>query len=141
MFINDDWRVRGNLTINMGLRWEHDFPEYEKYNRSLNGFNPTAINSVSNAAAAAYAASPNPCCRRAHFHALGGPTFAGSGTSAIYTDQSHIFSPRAGFAWTPSLFHGKAVISGGAGILVDPILLPIAGSSPGVGGSNQIARR
>ncbi|HEY3839437.1 MAG TPA: carboxypeptidase-like regulatory domain-containing protein [Bryobacteraceae bacterium] len=139
LFINDDWRVKSNLTLNLGLRWEHDFPEYEKYNRSLNGFNPTAMNPISAAAAANYAASPNPLLPASAFHALGGPTFASSSNSAIYTDQSKIFSPRAGFAWTPSQFHGKAVIRGGAGILVDPILLPIAGSSPGVGGSNQIA--
>ena len=137
MFFNDDWKIKSNLTVNMGLRWEHDFPEHEKYNRSLNGFNPTTVNSISSAAAAAYAASPNALLPGSQFHALGGPTFAGSNGSQIYTDQSKIFSPRGGFAWSPTALHGKAVIKGGAGILVDPILLPIAGSSPGVGGSNQ----
>ena len=62
--------------------------------------------------------------------------FAGGDQNAIYNDQSKIFSPRAGFAWSPSMFHGKAVVKGGAGILVDPILLPISGSSPSVGTSN-----
>ena len=135
-FINDDWRVKGNLTINLGLRWEHDFPEYEKYNRSLNGFDPAAVNPIASTAAAAYAASPNALLPASQFHALGGPTFASSSSPQIYNDKSHIFSPRVGFAWTPSALGGKTVIRGGAGILVDPILLPIGGTSPAVGGSN-----
>jgi hypothetical protein len=138
LFVNDDWKFRSNLTINLGLRFDHDFPEYERYNRSLNGFNATATNSVSAAAAAAYAANPNPLLPASQFHALGGPTFASSSSPQIYNVNSKILSPRAGFAWTPSKFHGKAVVRGGAGLLVDPILLPISGSSPGVGGSNQV---
>ena len=136
LFINDDWKVKSNLTLNLGLRWEHDFPEYEKYNRTINGFNPSVFNPVSNAAAAAYAANPNPLLPASQFKALGGPTFAGGDTNQIYNVQSKIFSPRAGFAWSPSALHNKVVVKGGAGILVDPILLPIAGSSPSVGGSN-----
>jgi len=138
LFVNDDWKVKSNLTVNLGIRWEHDFPEYEKWNRSLNGFNPTAVNSISAAAATAYAASPNALLPANQFQALGGPTYEGqNGTSAIYTNQSKIFSPRGGFAWTPGALKGKTVIRGGMGVLVDPILLPIGGSSPGVGGSNQ----
>ena len=134
LFINDDWKVRSNLTLNLGIRWEHDFPEYEKYDRSVDGFNPTAVNSISAAAAAAYAANPNAALPASAFHALGGPTFEGqNGQSSIYNVQSHIFSPRLGFAWTPV---PKTVIRGGAGVLVDPILLPISGSAPAVGGSN-----
>lgn len=136
LFINDDWKLKANLTLNLGLRWEHDFPEYEKYNRTLNGYNPSAVNSISAAAAAAYAASPNPLLPASQFKALGGPTFAGGDANAIYNVQSKIFSPRAGFAWSPTAMHGKMVVKGGAGILVDPILLPISGSSPAVGSSN-----
>jgi hypothetical protein len=136
LFINDDWKVKSNLTLSLGLRWEHDFPETERYNRSLDGFNPTATNSISAAAAAAYAANPNALLPASQFQAVGGPTFTSPSDRSIYTDQSKIFSPRAGFAWTPKALGGKTVIRGGAGILVDPILLPIGGSSPAVGGSN-----
>jgi hypothetical protein len=136
LFVNDDWKVRSNLTLNLGLRWEHDFPEYERFNRSLNGFDPNATNTISAAAAAAYAGSPNALLAASQFKALGGPTFASSSSPAIYHDQSKIFSPRIGFAWTPQVLGGKTVIRGGFGIFVDPILLPLSGSLPGVGGSN-----
>jgi hypothetical protein len=123
-FFNDDWRVKPNLTLSMGLRWEHDFPEHEWHNKSLNGFDPTATNSATAAAQAAYAANPNAFISASQFHALGGPTFAGSSSPDVYQTPSKIFSPRFGFAWTPRALGNKTVIRGGFGILVDPIVLP-----------------
>ena len=122
-FVNDDWRVKSNLTINLGLRWEHDFPETERYNRSVNGFSSTIANPASAAAAAAYAASPLPQIPVSQFHTLGGLTFPSGGSPSIYHTESSIFSPRFGFAWTPKALGSKTVIRGGFGILVDPILL------------------
>ena len=123
-FINDDWRVKPNLTLSLGLRWEHDFPEIEWHNKSLNGFDPTATNAAAAGAAAAYAASPNPLLPASQFRALGGPTFVTSGSPNIYSTPSKIFSPRFGFAWTPRALGNKTVLRGGFGILVDPITLP-----------------
>ena len=37
-FVNDNWKVRSNLTVTMGLRWDFDGPLSEKYGR-LTGFN------------------------------------------------------------------------------------------------------
>jgi len=121
-FFNDDWRIKPNLTLNFGIRWEHDFPEHEWHNKSLNGFDPTATNSATAAAQAAYAASPSPLVPS--FKALGGPTFASSSNPDVYQTPSKIFSPRLGFAWTPRALGNKTVIRGGFGILVDPIVLP-----------------
>jgi hypothetical protein len=123
-FVHDDWRVRPDLTINIGLRWEHDTPEVERFNRSLNGFDPTVSNSTSAAAAAAYAASPNPLLPASQFKALGGVTFATAANPNVYSTESHIFSPRFGFAWTPKQLGSKTVLRGGVGVLVDPIQLP-----------------
>ena len=129
-FVNDDWRVRNNLTLNLGLRFEHDFPETERYNRSVNGFDSTATNPISAAAAAAYAASPQPQVPVSQFKALGGLTFPTSGSPYIYHTNSKILSPRVGFAWTPGILGNKTVLRGGVGVLVDPIQLP-APNQPG----------
>jgi len=129
-FFNDDWRAKPNLTLSMGLRWEHDFPEIEWHNKSLSGFDPDAANSASGAAALAYAKAPSPLLPPSQFNALGGPSFVTSGSPEIYHTVSKIFSPRFGFAWTPRALGNKTVLRGGFGILVDPILLP-APNQPG----------
>ncbi len=136
-FVNDDWRIRPNLTLNLGLRWEHDFPETERFNRSLNGFDPTAVNSISAAAAAAYALHPVSQVPVSAFAALGGPTFTGPSNRNVYDTKSAIFSPRFGFAWTPRALGNKTVIRGGFGILVDPLQLP-SPNQPGFSQQTQM---
>jgi hypothetical protein len=130
LYVNDDWRIKNNLTLTLGLRFDHDFPEKERYDRSVSGFDPLANNGVSSAAAAAYAANPQPQWPAANFKALGGLTYPTSGSPDIYHTDSKIFSPRVGFAWTPHLWDDKTVLRGGIGILVDPLQLPTP-NSPG----------
>ncbi len=124
LFLNDDWRVKSNLTLNLGIRFDHDFPETERYNRSVNGFDPNAPNPATALAMVAYQANPNPSLPASLFRAYGGLTFPTNGNRSIYNTKSHIVSPRVGFAWTPHALGDKTVIRGGAGILVDPIELP-----------------
>src|SRR5262249_43737716 len=109
-FLQDDWRAKSNLTINLGLRWEHDTPTSERFARSVNGFNPTTQNPIAAAAAAAYAANQIPEIPASQFSALGGLTFSSPSNRNVYQTDSHIFSPRAGFAWTPAALGSKTVI-------------------------------
>ena len=119
-FIQDDWRVRNNLTLNIGLRWEHETGVVERFARTANGFDPALVTPISAQAAAAYTRNPIPQVPAAQFSALGGLTFAGNGDPFAYHTQSSIFSPRFGFAWTPHMFGSGLVIRGGFGIFVTP---------------------
>jgi hypothetical protein len=121
VFVQDDWRLKNNLTLNLGLRWEHETPTVERFNRVVDGFDPKAANPVSAAAAAAYAASPIAQVPAGQFSALGGLTFASPSNPDIYSSKSNIFSPRLGAAWTPAKLGGKTVIRGGFGVFVVPI--------------------
>src|SRR5215472_12112972 len=121
LFIQDDWRVRPNLTLNLGIRFEHDFPQYERYNRALNGFDSTTPQAINAAAQAAYAKNPDVIPANA-FKVVGGPTFASNSNSVIFASESKMVSPRFGFAWTP--LDTKTVIRGGTGVFMFPVANP-----------------
>ena len=122
-FVQDDWRVKPNLTINLGVRYDHDFPWSEKYGRKVDGFNTAAASPLAAAATAAYGKNPVSQLPAANFAVNGGLTFANASNRAIYENTSHLVNPRAGFAWTPTRFHGKTVVRGGFGMFVSPITL------------------
>lgn len=121
VFLQDDWRVASTLTLNLGLRWEHEGPATERYYRSSDGFDPSAVTSISAAAAAAYAKAPIAQIAANQFHVLGGLTFSGPNSPGAYNTRSSIFSPRFGFAWSPKKLGARTVIRGGFGIFVAPI--------------------
>ncbi len=123
-FVQDDWRARANLTLNLGLRYERDFGETERYNRSIAGFNPTAAQPIAAAAMAAYAQNPLAQLPAAQFKVAGGYTFAGPDNRYIYNTSSGYFSPRVGYAWTPARLGGKTVFRGGFGMFVFPLGVP-----------------
>jgi len=121
-FVQDDWRVRRNLTINLGLRFDHDYPWREKLARTVNGFAFDATNPLAAAATAAYAKAPLPQLPANDFKVLGGLTFASPKDNAIFKNTSHLFSPRFGFAWTPDRLP-RTVIRGGLAMFVSSISL------------------
>lgn len=121
-FVQDDWRIKRNLTINLGVRFDHDLPYSESFGRTVDGFNTTAPNPISAAAIAAYAKNPIPQIPVGSFSVPGGLTFPSSGGD-VYQSTSHLFSPRVGVAWSPEALHNKTVIRGGFGIFVAPATL------------------
>ncbi len=118
LFLQDDFRVRPGLTLNLGLRYERDLPTTERYDRSVNGFDFAAPQRIDAAARSAYAAAPIPEIRSADFRAVGGVLHAGPGQRKLYETNSHYFSPRFGFAWTPPMLGGKTVVRGGFGVFL-----------------------
>ncbi|HEY3742499.1 MAG TPA: TonB-dependent receptor [Bryobacteraceae bacterium] len=120
-FAQDDWRIRRNLMLDLGVRFDYDAPYHEKYNRTVNGFDPTVQSPLAAAAIAAYNAHPISQIPVGGFQANGGLTYPNDG--ALYQQNSHMVSPRIGFAWTPGLLHGKTSFRGGFAIFVQPIAL------------------
>src|SRR5262249_17021622 len=115
-FVQDDWRVKKNLTINVGLRYEHETPTEERWNRSLRGFDPTAVNAVTEAPQAAYAQHPLPMLPASQFNPLGGVLFADDQHPNLYSTPGLNFSPRVGVSWSPDKLHGKTVFRAGFGL-------------------------
>ncbi len=94
-YLQDDWKITQNLTLNLGLRWEIDTPRWERLDNRQSGFDGTAINPVSG--------TP------------GIVTFSGRDGLGKYAHDfdKNNFAPRFGFAWKPM---ARTVIRGGYGI-------------------------
>jgi len=106
LFLQDDWKVRSNLTVNLGLRWSMDTPRHE-----AEGDTTIMDPSLPNTGAAGYP---------------GALVFGGVGTgrngskNETWADVYHKdYEPRVGFAWgiTP-----KDVLRGSAGFYYGPLI-------------------
>jgi len=122
LFVQDDWRVRRNLTLNLGLRWDRDFPYAERWARTNNGFGYGQASPIEQAATAAYRNAPHALLPADQFRVKGGLTFASLQDRSIYKTSS-MFSPRFGFAWSPDLMKGRTAIRGGIGMFVSPLTI------------------
>jgi Carboxypeptidase regulatory-like domain len=96
-YIQDDWRVRSNLTLNIGFRYEHD--------TSLFG-----TSSLHKPCPVPPATATGPC------------VWAVTALNLHRSSDPKDFSPRVGFAWDP-LKKGRTVIRGGYGIYYDRVVL------------------
>lgn len=123
-FVQDDWRVTDHLTLNMGVRFDIDTPFGEKFGRTVNGFDPTATNSASAQASAAFAPTTVKADGNtfsvSSLNTLGGLTFPGTSEGAPYQTNSGFLSPRFGFSYNPSFLQSRSVVRGGFGIFVQP---------------------
>jgi hypothetical protein len=76
LFLQDDWRVSGKLTVNLGARLEINRGMSEVDDRNLAGFDTTTPNPIETQARTNYAKAPIPEIPVADFHVLGGLLFA-----------------------------------------------------------------
>jgi hypothetical protein len=118
-YVQDNWRIRPNLTVTAGVRYELEGPLTERYARSVRGFDSTVVLPIEAAAQAAYAASyasnPTPELPPSQFRVRGGLLFAGVNGQPreLWNRDWNNFAPRVGVAWT---FAKNTVLRTGYGI-------------------------
>ncbi len=124
-YAQDDWKVSDRLTLNLGLRFSHEGPITERYNRGNAGFDPTAATPISAQVAANFAANTLPSLLKAgvtqlpSLNVTGGLGFLGvSNTPRGYLSVPALYEePRFGFAYRIS---NRIVWRGGYGIFIAP---------------------
>jgi hypothetical protein len=99
LFLQDDWRVRGNLTLNLGVRYEYAPPFRELNDRLVN----LDVNSDFTAAAAVLAGQNGP--------------FTGAFPESLVESDRNNIAPRLGLAWKP---FSKTTVRAGYGINYPP---------------------
>ena len=118
-FIQDQWKVTTKLTLNVGLRIEHETPVTERYDRAVLGFNSKAVNPIAAQAKANYAANAVPQLPASAFNVLGGLRFVGGANGRdLWSQQAIAWLPRFGFAYQIA---PKTVLRGGYGLFFDTL--------------------
>ncbi len=85
VYVLDDWRVRPELTINAGIRWEYGAPITELFGRLVNLDSTPGFTAVA------------PVLANKPVGSLSGQSF---NTSLVHPDKSG-FSPKVGISWRP----------------------------------------
>ena len=89
LFVQDDWKVRPNLTLNLGLRWEYFPPVTETQGLMSNYI----------------------------FGSQGFVNGSVQHVNQLYNPDRNNFGPRIGFAYSPNVWGQKVVLRGGFGVL------------------------
>lgn len=114
LFVQDDFKLRPNFTLNLGLRYERQGGWSEVQNH-LGTFDPNLLNPATNTLGAMWF-----CCDNSR--------------NSLQAPINDIFMPRVGFAWNP---RGKTVIRGGFGIYAFTWSLDTYGAGVGFGSNSS----
>ena len=116
-YAHDDWRVRDNLTLNLGLRWEIEDGLTEAEGRFVSGFDFETPLPIAAAAQANYARNPIAEIPVSQFAVRGGLIYPDTGgPRTAWTRNLSNIMPRASFAW---LATPKTAVRGGYGLFFD----------------------
>jgi hypothetical protein len=115
----DTWRVSGNLTLNLGLRYEYESGIVETGRRDIVGWDPDAVTAITALAEAAYAANPDPNRPASTFQVRGGPIFASdSRTNGQSWKGQSMWMPRLSGAFR---LGSRTVLKAGYGMFYDTL--------------------
>ena len=136
-YLQDDIRLTDRLTVNLGLRWELEWPMTERFDRLVTGFAFDATSPIEAQARANYAKSPIPELPADQFRLRGGLLFAGqtpTGRSMFALDKNN-FMPRYGMAYRVSarttVRAGYGIFYGSLGVnSTDPVQYGFSQSTP-----------
>src|SRR5579862_3594632 len=143
-FAQDSWKIKPNVTLNYGLRWELDTPPTD-ISGHVETFRPGQNSSVypcalSPLSQSYFGVSSSSCAavgvQPTGLVVPGDPGVPAGLTSTYY----HAFAPRIGLAWSPGK-SGKTSIRTGWGIFYNPIeelVMAQFGAEPPFGGSSSI---
>lgn len=117
LYFQDDWKATARLTLNLGLRWEHENAATDRFNRGNAGLDTVVASPLEDRARANYARSPIP--ELAALNVKGGLRFLATGgvPREHLNMPGSLWSPRFGYAFRVTNW---MVTRGGYGIFYSP---------------------
>jgi hypothetical protein len=116
-YAQDDWTINSRLTLNLGLRWEADLPNTERFDR-LTNFDPAAsfpVNPINVSFPASTGLSPRVISLSGVVTPVGR---GGVSNRENYDRDLNNFAPRVGFAFK---VNDRTVVRGGGGAFFAPL--------------------
>jgi outer membrane receptor protein involved in Fe transport len=102
VFVQDDWKIRSNLTLNLGLRYSYDQPIYEVNNKMVNVNIPLAM----------FAPAGTPIQNLLEYAGQYNPATGKMNSRALYKPYYFNVMPRIGFSLS---VNPRLVVRGGYG--------------------------
>ena len=143
-FVQDSWKIKPNITLNYGLRWELDTPPTDiagHVETFRPGQNSTVFPCALSPASEQYFGVNSSSCAAVGVTPTGLVVPGDKGIPAGMTSTYYkAFAPRVGLAWSPGS-SGKTSIRAGWGLFYNPIeelVMAQFGAEPPFGGSSSL---